>query len=65
MLRLKCLRHPRFDGRGSPRASCHQCIEIRNIRYAALAARLEVSPSESSITEGVVAERLRGVVADD
>ena len=48
MLRIKCEKHPRFTGTSSPRASCEQCIALRELRFSALGARLHVEPSESS-----------------
>lgn len=50
MLRVKCLRHVRYSGATSPRAACEQCIAIRDLRFRALAARLNVEPNEAAGT---------------
>lgn len=46
MLRLKCPKHPYYTAKNPPRASCQQCIELRELKYRALAARLQVEPNE-------------------
>lgn len=36
MLRLKCPKHPKYDGLQSPRASCQICISLWNLRFKAV-----------------------------
>lgn len=48
MLKLRCSKHPRYNGKHSPRASCQRCYEIWRIRNEALRGlvRLEVVESK-------------------
>lgn len=42
MLKLKCTRHPRYNGQSSPRASCEQCVTLHTLRLMALNRRLTI-----------------------
>lgn len=43
-LTIKCPKHPKYNGRSSPLASCPQCQALSTIRTDALMERLEVKP---------------------
>jgi len=49
MLKIKCPRHPRYNGKLSPRASCPFCLAIHTLRLRAITDRLIVveSPKEA------------------
>jgi hypothetical protein len=51
MLRLKCKRHPRYDGERSPRASCDYCLELYRIRCQAVMSRLVIVTSKKTVRE--------------
>ena len=48
MLKLKCTKHPRYNGTKSPKASCYQCIEIQKLRYTAQVAHITVVDPKGS-----------------
>jgi len=51
MLTLKCPRHPRYNGKESPRASCQQCLFIYHARRDAAINRVQTERSEEGKTK--------------
>jgi hypothetical protein len=47
MLKLKCAKHPRYAGKESPRAACHPCQVLYDVRIRAFEAHLKVVESHS------------------
>lgn len=45
MLHIRCAKHPRYNGRQSPRAGCWTCIALWEIRLKALKGHVEIVES--------------------
>lgn len=50
-LTIRCTKHPRYKAKLPPKASCDQCIELWQINWKALAARLETDGASKGITQ--------------
>ena len=42
MLKIRCPKHPRYNGLISPRASCEPCMKLYRIRLECLVNRIEI-----------------------
>lgn len=44
MLKLQCVKHPRYDGSKSPRASCEACAFLSGVYIEAYTRRVRINP---------------------
>lgn len=51
MLTLRCRKHPRYNGKESPRASCLQCLFIYHARRDAQLNHVQTERSEEGKTK--------------